>query len=298
MSQQNYTLEHINDYWIGRFQAMACPCEILIVTEDQLIANQAVAITYDEAKRIEHKFSRYRNDNIIHQINNAQGKTIHVDDETANLLEFANQCYELSDGLFDITSGVLREIWKFDGSDKIPGQTHIDNIKSRIGWNKVTWQRPLLTLQNEMEIDLGGLGKEYAVDQCAKLIAEYTTASALVNFGGDIVVTGPRNKNQPWIIGVDDPDKTGENAIGQVQLMRGGLATSGDARRYLLKDGVRYSHILNPKTGWPVLDAPHSVTVIANTCLEAGMLSTFAMLQGKDAEMFLEAQQVKFWCQR
>ncbi|HEY9052535.1 MAG TPA: FAD:protein FMN transferase [Gammaproteobacteria bacterium] len=298
MTNQQYTLQQINDYWVGRFQAMACPCEILIVTNDKNIADKAVAIAYSEAKRIEHKFSRYRDDNIIHQINTAHGKAVNVDEETALLLDFANQCYELSDGLFDITSGVLREIWKFDGSDNIPSQTQIDRIKSRIGWNKVTWQRPLLTLQDNMEIDLGGLGKEYAVDQSAKRIAEFTSASALVNFGGDIVVTGSRKENQPWTIGVDDPDKTGENAIGQVQLMRGGLATSGDARRYLLKDGVRYSHILNPKTGWPVPDAPHSVTVIANTCLEAGMLSTFAMLQGKDAEMFLEAQQVKFWCQR
>ncbi|TNF37298.1 MAG: FAD:protein FMN transferase, partial [Gammaproteobacteria bacterium] len=277
MTQKNYTLERIHDYWVGRFQAMACPCEVLIITDDQIIADQAVAIAQNEARRIEHKFSRYRQDNIIHQINTAHGQPVEVDDETSLLLDFAQQCYELSDGLFDITSGVLREIWKFDGSDRIATQAQIDQLKARIGWDKVNWQRPVLTLGDNMEIDLGGLGKEYAVDQSAMLIAQFTDASALVNYGGDIVVTGPRHKNQPWTIGVDDPDKTGEHAIGQVQLMHGGLATSGDARRYLLKDGVRYSHILNPKTGWPVPDAPRSVTVIADTCLEAGMLSTFAM---------------------
>jgi thiamine biosynthesis lipoprotein len=147
-----------------------------------------------------------------------------------------------------------------------------------------------------MEIDLGGIGKEYAVDSAVKLIKQITDISFLVNFGGDIACPLPRKNNIPWIIGVDDPENTGESSIGKISLYHGGLATSGDARRFLLKDGIRYSHILNPHTGYPVIDAPRSVTVISDTCLEAGMLSTFAMLEGDNAVAFLNEQDVQFWC--
>ncbi len=296
MEAPSFTLSRTNDIWAGRFSAMACPCEILVATSDRQIAEAAVAIAAQEARRIETKFSRYRNDNIIHAINNAQEKTIEVDRETADMLDFADQCYRLSEGKFDITSGVLREIWKFDGSDRIPGVEQINDILPRIGWDKIKWQRPFITPLAGMEIDLGGIGKEYAVDQTAKLIRESIDENFLVNFGGDIYASAPPKNKTPWVIGIDDPQHTGRKAIGEIRLMQGGLATSGDARRFLLKDGIRYSHILDPTTGWPVPDAPHSVTVIANTCLEAGMLSTFAMLQGSQARKFLEQQDVSFWC--
>lgn len=296
MNSPLLTLIQKNDVWVAQFSAMACPCEVLISTQSKDTATEAGNIALQEAKRIETKFSRYRDDNIIYAINNAQGETIEVDQETADMLDFADQCYQLSNGKFDITSGVLREIWKFDGSDNVPAPAQIQAILPRIGWHKVDWQRPFITLKQGMEIDLGGIGKEYAVDQTAKLLNSTINTGFLVNFGGDIFANRPRKQNTPWIIGVDDPEHTGVKSIGQIQLLQGGLATSGDARRYLLKDGIRYGHILDPTTGWPVPDAPHSVTVIANTCLEAGMLSTFAMLQGQEAREFLVAQQVKFWC--
>ena len=283
-----------HDYWIGRFSAMACPCEVLISTRDHSVASKTLEIAYAEARRIEHKFSRYRDDNIIYAINHAEGQPVEVDNETALLLDFAEQCYRLSNGLFDITSGVLREIWQFDGSDRIPDQAQIEQLLSRIGWSKVHWENPVFTLPASMEIDLGGLGKEYAVDQSAKLIAEFTDVPVLVNYGGDIFANAPRQDNTPWIIGVDDPRHTGDQALGQIQMSRGGMATSGDTRRFLLKEGIRYSHILDPSTGWPVADAPRAVTVIANSCVEAGILSTFAMLQGSQAKAFLEAQGVQF----
>jgi len=110
-----------------------------------------------------------------------------------------------------------------------------------------------------------------------------------------LYVSALRQSGKPWVIGVDDPNATGEHSVGSVSLARGGIATSGDARRFLLRDGVRYSHILNPKTGWPVVSAPHSITVIADTCVEAGILSTLAMLQGPKAEAFLAEQEVQFW---
>lgn len=290
------SLEKIDDYWRGRFQAMASPCECLIACDDELQAKELVSIAYQEARRIEQKFSRYRPDNIVHQINHAQAETISVDDETADLLDFSAQCYELSNHMFDVTSGVLREVWQFDGSDRIPEKEDVSAILERVGWSKVQWQRPHLKMLADMEIDLGGIGKEYAVDQAAKLMQQAVPGiNVLVNFGGDLVSTGPRINDVAWGVGVDDPSKTGKKTVGGIQLKKGAFATSGDARRFLIKDGVRYSHILNPITGWPVENAPRSVSVIANTCIEAGMLATFALLQGKNARQFLEEQDVMFW---
>jgi thiamine biosynthesis lipoprotein len=149
-----------------------------------------------------------------------------------------------------------------------------------------------------MEIDFGGIGKEYAVDRAAGFVAELVAAGSgaafLVNFGGDLFASAPRRGGQPWGVGIDDPRRTGEAVLYRAELMWGGLATSGNARRYVLKDGRRLGHILNPLTGWPVEDPPMAVTVFANTCLEAGSLSTIAYLQGPRARRFLEEQGVTF----
>lgn len=275
---------------------MACPCEILLESEDLLLAEKITQLAADEALRIEHKFSRYRNDNIVYRINNAEGQAVIVDNETALLLDFAQQCFELSDGLFDISSGILRKAWHFDGSDRLPDADAVNSLLPFIGWQKISWAAPQISLPEGMEIDLGGIGKEYAVDSTVKLLGQHTQHSFLVNYGGDIACPKPRLNNQPWLIGVDDPNQTGEASSGAISLYQGGLATSGDARRFLLKQGKRYGHILNPKTGYPIEAAPRSVSVIASTCIEAGMLSTFAMLKGPQAVSFLEAQDVKYWC--
>jgi thiamine biosynthesis lipoprotein len=144
-----------------------------------------------------------------------------------------------------------------------------------------------------------------------------TRLPLLVNFGGDLVVSGPRADERPWQVGIERPQASSQPAAGAsrtyldtpcrpdsplaagvVELTAGALATSGDARRFLLKDGVRYGHILDPRTGWPVRDAPRSVTVAAPTCTEAGVLATLAMLQGPAAESWLAAQGLPHWVLR
>ena len=287
------------DYISAHFNAMASPCELLIDTTDQQLAEKLATIAQQETLRIEQKFSRYRDDNIIHAINHSIGEPVEVDRETADLLDYAQQCYQISDGMFDITSGVLRRIWRFDGSSNIPDQQRVSEVLKLVGWQKVKWQRPMITLQPGMEIDLGGIGKEYAVDRVAQLLLADSNTSCLINFGGDLRVTAPRHDGSSWIIAVESPDASNTPQPGSPSLLlsRGAIATSGDAKRYLLKDGVRYSHILNPKTGWPVTGGPRSITVAANTCTEAGILSTLALLHGKDAEEFLTIQDVQYWCE-
>ncbi len=272
---------------------MACPCDVLMDVNDRSQAEMIIRDVANEAWRIEDKFSRYKKDNIIYRINNSNGKSVAIDEESGRLLEFANELFEISENLFDVTSGVLRQIWTFDGSDHLPDKKDVRKILKKIGWRKVIRDKTSVTLPEGMEIDLGGIGKEYAVDRCVQVARQATAESVLINFGGDLSVTTPRKDNKYWSVGrlITGSDE----AYGLFQLYSGAIATSGDAHRYILKDGVRYSHILNPVTGWPVADAPHTVSVAAATCLEAGMMSTLAMLHGSRAEEFLKLQEVEYW---
>jgi thiamine biosynthesis lipoprotein len=274
---------------------MASPCEVLVDTDDEPAARAALEAARAEALRIERKFSRYRSDNVVHAINHSDGRPVEVDEELAGLLDYAATCHEVSEGRFDITSGVLRRAWTFDGREHVPDLAAIAAALALLGWSRVTWRDRVLTLPAGMEIDLGGLGKEYAVDRSASQVAQASRAAFLVNFGGDLFASGPRRGNVPWLVGVEDPASPGAGQKLRLALPRGALATSGDARRHVIVRGRRLGHILDPRTGWPVEGAPRSVTVMAPTCTEAGTLATLAILRGRDAARFLEAQGVQHW---
>jgi thiamine biosynthesis lipoprotein len=292
--KKHVDVEAVAEGWCGRFEAMASPCEVLLDGGDATLARALTQAAQAEALRIEHAFSRYRSDSSVARIHASAGRAIEVDAETSALLDFAAQCHQLSEGLFDITSGVLRHAWRFDGSDRLPAPEVVAALQEQVGWGKLTWRRPMLTLPKGMEIDFGGIGKEYAVDRVIGLMRARTSLPVLINFGGDLAVTGARAQGKPWRIGVEKPDDS-EATVGVLHVHAGAIATSGDARRFLLKDGVRYGHILDPHTGWPVVGAPRSVTVAAPTCTEAGLLSTLALLQGPKAEQFLCTEGVPHW---
>lgn len=295
--RQDIEVRFADGHWSGHFDAMASPCTVLSEACDADEARELTGIAAAEAWRIEAKFSRYRSDNIIGRINSAGGSPVEVDAETAQMLDFAALLHELSDGRFDITSGVLREAWQFDGSDAVPDRKVVEKLMARVGWQRIGWNSPVLTLPAGMEIDLGGIGKEYAVDRAVSILRGRGNTSCLVNFGGDLAITSKPTRRDYWSVGIEDvADKSPLASL--LRLTAGALATSGDARRYLEKGGRRYGHILDPTTGWPVLGAPRSVTVAADTCTQAGMLSTLAMLRGEGAEAFLDAQAVKYWCYR
>jgi thiamine biosynthesis lipoprotein len=223
------------------------------------------------------------------------GQRVRVDEETEALLGYAATCHRMSHGMFDITSGVLRRIWKFDGGERVPSPAEVEDTLRHVGWERIVYEDSTLRMPAGMEIDLGGIGKEYAVDRAAALIQARTGASFLVNFGGDLLAVGRCRGERPWRVGIDDPDRPGEAALYRIDIPAGALATSGDARRFVRWNGKRLGHILNPKTGWPVEEAPRAVTVLAQTCIEAGTLSTLAYLQGPRAREFLEQQGVQFW---
>jgi len=256
------------------------------------------------ARQIERKYSRYRDDNIVARINSSSGQPVEVDEETARLLDFAELAWRLSDGKFDITSGVLRRAWKFDGESRAPDAAQVRELMPLVGWSRVVWQRPFLTLLPGMEIDFGGIGKEYAVDQALAAATQLTTEPVLVNFGGDLAVSGPCRDGRPWRVGIESIGAADFAASAQPQasklleLSAGALATSGDTYRFVNQAGERRSHILDPRTGEPVRGAPRSITVAAPTCTQAGLWCTLAMLEGQGAEALLDREGVRHWVQR
>jgi len=306
-SSRKIDLTLTQDSYSIKFYAMASPCEVIVQSTDKKLALEIGELVATEVWRIEDKYSRYDDNSLCSAINKGAGQSISIDEETYLLLSFADHCYQLSDGLFDISSGVLRNVWSFQGEivhkAHFPSQANISAALSYVGWKKIKFDQQQITMTKGMEIDFGGLGKEYAVDRAIILTKQYTNIPVLVNFGGDLAVTGSRFNNETWQVAIEHPgaenDKSKDKSVDMiVSLKSGALATSGDARRYLINDGKRYGHILNAKTGWPIVQAPRSITVVSPQCIQAGVLATLALLQGSNAEAFLTEQEIKFWARR
>ncbi len=271
------------------FKAMGSPCEIQLYAESHTAAQRVSGMAIADVQRLEARYSRYRDDSLLSAINRvaATGGRIEVDDETAGLLNYAGTCHRESDGLFDITSGILRRAWRFDRGT-LPHPSEIEVLLDKIGWHRVHWSPPVLEFpQPGMEIDFGGVVKEYAVDRVASLCWEAGVRHGIVNLGGDIKIIGPHPDGSPWRIGVQHPRR--RNAVIRTLLLHhGGLASSGDYERCIVLNGVRYGHVLNPKTGWPARHLA-SVTVVGDLCVVAGSASTIAMLKEAEGPAWLEA---------
>ena len=269
-------------------RAMGSPCALHLyaASEEGLDALAEAGIA--ELTRLESKYTRYRDDSLTSAINASAGDECGtaVDDETAALLDYAATAYRESGGRFDITSGVLRRVWDFR-SGKLPEPAAVEALLAKVGWARVSWERPRLVLPLPgMEIDFGGVVKEYAADRLAELLRERGTRHGLVDLGGDLAVVGPHPDGSPWRVGIRDPDDR-SRAKTSVSVFHGGVATSGDYERCMWVDGVRYGHLLDPRNGWPVR-GPASVTVLASHCLIAGTSSTVAMLSGEQQEYQLD----------
>ena len=248
------------------------------------MADAAIA----DVRRLEAKYSRYRTDSLLSAINRvaAEGGGIEVDGETAGLLNYAAACHAQSDGLFDVTSGILRQAWRFDQGG-LPDPALIQSLLGRIGWHKLRWEAPWLEFPVPgLELDFGGIVKEYAVDRAAVLCLDAGIGHGVVNLGGDIKLIGPRPDGRLWRVGLSHPRQQGD-MVETLGLHEGAVASSGDYERCIIVDGVRYGHVLNPKTGWPVRHLA-AVSVVGDFCVVAGSASTIAMLKEEQGPAWLE----------
>ncbi len=262
---------------------MGCPCEIGVYGTSARTVERSIEEAIDEVQRLDARYSHFSADSdITHlQVNARQATGTKVDTETAALLDYAARQHELSNGLFDVTAGSLSRLWH--QRTTLPSADDIAAALQTTGWSKVSWQAPRLQLPVGVQLELGGIVKEYAADRTALVLKRRGMQSAFVELGGDIHVTGPRPDGEPWHMGVRNPAHLldpGVAAIASVPINSGGMATSGDYERTSLIDGKTYSHIINPHTGWP-MESFHSVSVLAPSCLLAGSISTLALLMGE-----------------
>lgn len=280
------------DYLHRQFRAMGSPCSVHLYMEQK--SDALMDLVLSEVFRLEKKYSRYRDDSVAADINRcaAQGSAIVVDDETAGLLDYADTLWQQSEGLFDITSGLLRRAWDFKQC-VVPTQAQLDALLPAVGWGKVGWQKSQLSFpQAGMEVDFGGYVKEYAADCAASVAQQQGICHGLIELGGDIRVLGPHPDGRPWSVGVRHPRRSGV-VMAEVPLTRGAVASSGDYERAIVKNGKRYGHILDPRTGWPV-SGLMSVSVLADHCLLAGTACTVAMLKGEQGPAWLEQLGVRW----
>ena len=261
-------------------------------------ARKAADLAIKEVRRIEKKYSRYETDSIVSRISASAGtgQAVEVDPETADLLDFVSQLYLDSDGLFDITTGVLRHVWDFRNGLVCPPRRACARRCLRVGWQRVRWQRPFVELPLPgMELDFGGFGKEYAADPRRHAAGRLRRDQrAGQTWGGDIRVVGPAARWPAVAAGHRAPAPRRRGDRKPLNSPQAVSATSGDYERYFEIDGQRLLPTsLDPRSGFPV-DHWQSVSVVAPACLAAGALTTIAMLKRDKALDFLRAQGVRF----
>ena len=276
------------------FKAMGSACEVVLASHTQNEAESMAKLAIDEVLRIERKYSRYTTDSIIAKINQQAGRVaLQCDDETWALFQFASQLFDQSDGLFDITSGVLRQAWDFK-KPEVPTSQKLEALLPLVGWQKVVLQDQSIALPLAgMEVDLGGFGKEYAADRAAQVLKEKGVTHGYVNLAGDMRFLGPKPSGEPWMIGIQDP-RARDQVVATLPITQGGLATSGDYERYFELNGQRYCHVLNPKTGVPV-SYWRSVSVTSPATVVSGCTTTMVMLKEADGLAFLQATGFDFF---
>ena len=233
-----------------------------------------------ELDRLEAKYSRYVEGSVISEINRnaGSGTVTKIDDETRGLLHVCSQLHEQSDGLFDPTAGTLNTVWNLQ-SGRIDAPEKLPTLLNRIGWHKVRISADGVYLpEANTSLDLGGVVKEYAVDLGVKLLRQRGFNDVIVELAGDVFASGTNEHNLPWRIGVADPSHP-DKPVTTIELKDAALTSSGSYQRFFTHKGVRYSHFLNPKTGYPVAGAI-SVSVVGENALMAGAIATIACLKG------------------
>lgn len=250
-------------------------------------AERAARAAVAEARRIEAKFSRYRAQSVVSEINREAGRgPVPIDGETEYLIRSALELHRATGGRFDPTVGALRRVWDFKAA-RVPSAAEVAALLPLVEARAVALRHGTVALERPgMELDLGGVGKEYAADRVAGILREEGVDSAVINFLGDVRTLGRRGDGRPWRVAVQDPRDRGRCRLVVRVGAEAGVATSGDYERGFERDGVRYHHLLDATTGWPARGLA-SVTVVAPTAFDAGRFATAAFLLGPGAGLDL-----------
>lgn len=265
------------------FPALGTQCEVQYAApggDDQASTFERVAVGWVSA--FEAKYSRFRPDSLVSRINAAAGQDwVAVDAEMEGLLKLCDTLHFMTQGVLDPTTLPLIRLWNYKAEPpRIPAAAEIAAARALVGWKKVQRSPGKVFLPSAgMALDFGGFGKEYAVDIVAQLAVDHGIANVLVDFGHDLRALGQPPGRPAWHIGLEDPRRPGV-ADGSIGVTGKGVASSGDYLRSFTFGGRRYGHIIDPRTGWPVSNGCTQATVVAGSCLQAGVLSTTAFVLG------------------
>lgn len=286
-------LDDVGDsFWECGFRALGSECEIFFATQDRTSAKGYRDAVFEWLADFEARCSRFLDDSEISRINaNAGNGWTGIHAQTEVLLDLCGHYHFVTGGAFDATSLPLSKLWDWKRSrDVLPTEGEVGEAMKMVGWNRIQREPGRVLLPEPgMQIDLGGIGKEFAVDCLTQMAGAFGILHVMVDLGGDIAVLGEPPEGGGWYIGLEDPANRDSSHCG-IRLRSGGaVATSGDYRRCFQFQGATYGHILDCRTGWPVANGTRSVTVIAPRCTMAGVLSTSAMiLGGIDASEMLD----------
>jgi thiamine biosynthesis lipoprotein len=264
------------------FQAMNTHCRVNFATADAALAQAFQQEVLAWVAGFEARYSRFLPDSLISRINAAAGKHwVEIDPETEALFQLCQEMIFLTRGTFDPTALPLLKLWNWKSRpSEVPDAAAVRRVMELVGWRKVA-RRPggIFLPVAEMGLDLGGIGKEYAVDRVLTLALSRGITNVLVDFGQDVRVHGEPPERGAWHIGLEDPSSPGKCWTG-VAVNNHAVATSGDYVRHFQHGGRRYGHILDPRDGYPVNNGCLAVSVIAPYCTLAGILSTSLFILG------------------
>ena len=267
------------------FHAMSTICRVHFQTPNTALAQDFQTEVLRWVGWFEARYSRFIPDSLICRINDAAGREwVEVDSETDALFNLCHEMVFFTQGVFDLTSLPLIRLWNWKARPPaIPSDAAIQAAQELVGWRKVQ-RRPgaIFLPQAGMCLDLGGIGKEYAVDRVLTMALQRGLQNVMVDFGQDVRAHGEAPERGAWHIGLQDPKDLSRCWTG-VAVNNHAVATSGDGVRHFFHEGRRYGHILDTRTGYPVNNGALSVTVIAPHCTFAGVLSTAAFILGTKA---------------
>ena len=273
------------DYHDVTFRAMSTPVRICFAQQMLPLASDFQRAIVEWIAHFEARYSRFIPETIVGQINASagNGEWMEVDEETDELLGLCAQMHELSGGAFDAATLPLLRLWDWKAQPpRLPDLAAFSAARDLCGWDKVERRPGSIRLPSPgMGIDLGGIGKEFAVDRIMDMAQERGISSILVDIGHDLRVRGHGPGKDAWYIGLEEPDQPGR-CWTCLRLTDHAVATSGDYLRSFTLNGRRYGHILDARSGAPVSNACQAVTVVAPTCTLAGILSTAAFVLGAD----------------
>jgi thiamine biosynthesis lipoprotein len=286
-------LEGRGDFHRLKCRAMSTPVNIAFAASSAAVANDFQRTAIDWIARFEARYSRFLPESIVGQINSRSGGDwLELDEDADRFLSICAEMHCLTRGVFDPAALPLLWIWDWKADPpRIPAESAILAAREISGWDKVQRRPRGIRLPIAgMGIDLGGIGKEFAVDQLVAMARDLGICDVMIDIGQDIRVAGHPPAKDAWYIGLEEPDRPGE-CWTAVRLTNHAVATSGDYFRSFTVDGRRYGHILDPRTGLPVSNSCQAVSVIAPNCVLAGILSTAAFILGPQEGLELIREQ-------